>query len=95
MSRAAKYVAVYDVSDDRERNRVAKILEGFGVRVQKSAFECQLTRGSAATLERKLKELELKEGFIFLYRLQPNARRLAVGTVPPNPLDDANYAFVI
>jgi CRISPR-associated protein Cas2 len=95
MSRAAKYVSVYDVSDDRERNRVAKVLEGFGVRVQKSAFECQLTRGSVATLERKLKELDLKAGFVFLYRLQPNARRLAIGAVPPNPLDDANYAFVV
>ena len=95
MSRAAKYVAVYDVSDDRERNRVAKILEGFGVRVQKSAFECQLTRGSVATLERKLKALDLKAGFVFLYRLQANGKRLAFGTVPPNPLDDANYALVI
>jgi hypothetical protein len=48
-----------------------------------------------ATLERKLKELDLKEGFVFLYRLQANARRRAAGNVPPNSLDDANDAFVV
>ena len=95
MGQGAKYLAVYDVSEDGERNRVAKVLEGYGVRVQKSAFECQLTRGSLATLQTKLKALDVKEGFVFVYRLQANGKRLAFGTVPPNPLDDANYAFVI
>ncbi|HEY5481563.1 MAG TPA: CRISPR-associated endonuclease Cas2 [Verrucomicrobiae bacterium] len=40
MARTADYVAVYDVSNDAERTRVAKVLEGFGIRVQMSAFEC-------------------------------------------------------
>lgn len=32
----------YDISDDRIRYRVAKILENHGSRVQYSVFECRL-----------------------------------------------------
>lgn len=95
MARPAKYVVVYDVTDDAERTRVAKVVEGFGVRVQKSAFECVLTRGARAALEEKLRALQLKTGFVTLYRRDARARRIAVGAVPPNPLDEANYAFVV
>lgn len=95
MRGAGKYIAVYDVSDDKERERVAKVLEGYGIRVQKSSFECVLTRGSRLTLERRLTELKLATGFVFLYRLQTSSTRTAIGAVPPNPLDDSNYAFVI
>ena len=95
MRGAGKYIAVYDVSDDKERERVAKVLEGYGIRVQKSSFECVLTRGSRLTLERRLTELKLESGFVFLYRLQKGSARTAIGSVPPNPLDDSNYAFVI
>lgn len=43
-----RYVIAYDITDDRRRNQVAKFLEGWGKRVQKSIFECDLS----------LKELE-------------------------------------
>lgn len=38
-----RYVVVYDVSDDRLRQRVANTCEAFGFRVQESVFECELT----------------------------------------------------
>ncbi|HOI94977.1 MAG TPA: CRISPR-associated endonuclease Cas2 [Syntrophobacter fumaroxidans] len=34
------YVVSYDISDDRVRYKVAKVLKAYGVRVQKSVFEC-------------------------------------------------------
>ncbi len=34
------YVVCYDIIDDQTRNKVAKIIKGFGYRVQKSVFEC-------------------------------------------------------
>ena len=83
MRGAGKYIAVYDVSDNKERERVAKVLEGYGIRVQKSSFECVLTRGSRLTLERRLTELKLATGFVFLYRLQTSSTRTAIGAVPP------------
>ena len=35
------YVVAFDISDDRKCYRCLKALKGFGVRVQKSVFECQ------------------------------------------------------
>jgi CRISPR-associated protein Cas2 len=46
------YLICYDIDDDRERNRVAKLLERHGQRVQYSVFELHLRS------ERKLRELQ-------------------------------------
>lgn len=35
-------VVAYDIEDDRRRLRVADVMENFGVRVQRSVFECHL-----------------------------------------------------
>jgi CRISPR-associated protein Cas2 len=37
-------VIAYDIEDDRKRNRAAKLLEGYGERVQESVFECWLSQ---------------------------------------------------
>jgi len=95
MSRTADYVAVYDVSSDSERTRVAKVIEGFGIRVQMSSFECQLTRSGRDQLKKRLADLKLKTGFVYLYRRDSLSRRIGIGQCPDNPLDDGRYAYVI
>lgn len=35
---------IYDIVDNKRRNKMVKCLEAYGVRVQKSAFEALLTR---------------------------------------------------
>lgn len=35
---------IYDIVDNRRRYQMVKFLEGYGVRVQKSAFEAMLTK---------------------------------------------------
>lgn len=35
-------VVSYDIVDDKKRLRVAKLMKNYGVRVQKSVFECRL-----------------------------------------------------
>ncbi|MFN5864796.1 MAG: CRISPR-associated endonuclease Cas2 [Pseudanabaena sp.] len=47
------YVVSYDVSDDKRRKRVFNLLEGYGRRVQFSAFECLLN-------DRKFEELRVR-----------------------------------
>ena len=37
-------LVIYDIIDNKRRNRMAKFLEGYGVRIQKSAFEVKLTK---------------------------------------------------
>ena len=36
------YVISYDISENKIRNKVAKILEGYGKRIQYSVFECDI-----------------------------------------------------
>lgn len=38
------YVISYDIPDNQRRNQLAKVLKGFGSRVQYSVFEAHLTR---------------------------------------------------
>lgn len=40
----------YDIADDRRRNKVARLLEGWGERVQESMFECHIS----ATQQRQI-----------------------------------------
>ena len=37
-----RYLVSYDISDPKRLRRVAKVLEGFGSRLQYSVFECPL-----------------------------------------------------
>lgn len=87
--REIDYAVVYDVSQDRERERVDRLLLGFGRRVQKSVFECRLTRAGADELRRRAQALGLESGFLILYRLQTGHRHVRVGQAPPDMDQDA------
>ena len=49
------YLIAYDISDDARRTKLAELLEGFGQRVQRSVFECDLNEREYQALERKMK----------------------------------------
>jgi CRISPR-associated protein Cas2 len=51
------YLISYDISPDRRRTKVAKLLEGFGQRVQYSVFECDLEESQFRQLEQRLLKL--------------------------------------
>ena len=97
MPRAPAYLVCYDVTDDRERSRVAKVVEGFGLRIQLSVFECRLTRTALADLQRKLLALELTSGGVCICRLDDRARRYhaGVGHTAEPLATDPNHALVV
>jgi CRISPR/Cas system-associated endoribonuclease Cas2 len=95
MPRDSKYVAVYDVSDARERRRLAGVLEGFGLRVQESAFEMRLTPAARQTLLRRVEALQLQSGFLYLYRRAGGDDRAAAGRVPEDPLGEDRHAYLL
>ena len=70
MKGVSDYAVVYDISSDKERRRVEKILKGFGFRIQKSVFECRLNKKGKEELIKKLENLEIKTGFVKMYRLE-------------------------
>ena len=55
------YVIAYDMSDDRRRTKVHKVLCGFGRWTQYSLFECHLTPKEMLMLRERL-DKHLKEG---------------------------------
>ena len=44
------YLVVYDISNSKRLNRTARILEGYGFRIQESVFYCKLSTLMKATL---------------------------------------------
>lgn len=79
-------VVSYDVSHPRRLRRVARLLEGFGRRVQESVFECWLTPGQLTELQRLLgREMADGQDKIRYYALcdQDAAGRLTLGQGEP------------
>lgn len=96
MKTSGIHLLIYDISEDKTRTKAAKIAEGYGVRVQKSAFECRLTRGLRKRLWTSLGELSLAEDDrIALYPLasSPANRRGAV--VEDEPMSENHHAVVL
>lgn len=50
-------VVSYDIVNDRRRNRLAKILQDYGHRVQKSVFECELDESLYWKMKKRLESL--------------------------------------
>ncbi len=70
----------YDVVEDKRRTKVAKLLEGYGKRVQYSVFECDLSQQELLTVGRELRGLiDLNTDSVRCYRLDEAAvRRIAI-----------------
>ena len=61
-------VVAYDITDDRRRNKIAKILSKFGTRVNYSVFECMLTDKEFEKLRSDIeKKINVKEDGIAYY----------------------------
>lgn len=64
------YTVAYDITDDKRRNKVAKILKDFGTRIQYSIFECNTDRRALLRLRSQLeKVIDFREDTITVYHL--------------------------
>lgn len=62
---------IYDISDRDRLRKVAKICEDYGIRVQASCFELDITNSDLILLKKKLlTEIDLIEDTIRVYRLK-------------------------
>ena len=62
-------VVSYDISDDERRLRVQRTLEGYGVRVQRSVFECDLSEPRWQELRERLVRLTAESDSVRCYLL--------------------------
>lgn len=47
-------IVAYDIADGRRLNRIAKVMKDFGVRVQKSIFEVEVSPAGFAEMRRRV-----------------------------------------
>lgn len=90
------YLICYDIVLTKRRNKVAHLLEGYGMRIQKSVFECVLTKPQFAMLDRKLNQyIKADEDQVRFYPMSAHTRRkvIILGTQPSRQIDDA--AFIV
>lgn len=62
-------LVIYDISDDKKRFKLVKFLQGFGFRVQKSAFEAMISKSVYRRLLQGLPEFISEEDSIRVYKI--------------------------
>lgn len=74
---------IYDIVDNRKRVKFAKLLSGYGKRVQKSAFEAMLTKQKYNKLVEEIpKYIDKTEDNVRIYRITRRGKVTAWGEVP-------------
>jgi len=87
-------LVVYDIADNRRRNRLAKFLEGHGRRVQESVFECFLTLEEMRRLHQQVqRRVHPEEDNVRFYWLSAGAlaQSLTIGSPPPEAAPQAYF----
>ena len=63
-------LVAYDIADDRRLKKVAKLMEGYGERVQRSVFECEINEHQFGILMHEVKLLmKRKEDKVQVYHV--------------------------
>ena len=61
-------VVAYDISKDDKRNKFAKELLKFGIRAQKSIFECEVNEKEVNIIKKLAKKFCENEDFVTIYK---------------------------
>ena len=70
MRRKHFYVVTYDISDDKRRAQVVKLMESIGMRMNYSVFECMLTDIQYKSMCKRLAKIVVrKEDCVNIYPL--------------------------
>ncbi len=92
--KTGNFVVVYDISQDKERSKVDKILLGYGFRTQKSVFECVLNETDRIKMINNLQKLDIKSGFIKIYKQEYCFPSIKIGKETiENPDENHVFAF--
>lgn len=62
-------LVIYDITDDKKRLKIAKILKSYGYRIQKSAFECNVNEKNFKVMKEDLLELVGFSDLLKIYKL--------------------------
>jgi len=71
MSQEHLWVIAYDTPSDKRRRKLAKVLEGYGARLQRSVFECHLQTHQVQRLRQILSRIATPRDSIRLWSVPP------------------------
>ncbi len=73
------YLVCYDISQPKRLRRTAKILEDFGLRVQKSFFQCEMEQKRMERMrDQVLAVVDSGKDYFFIYPLCDDCSRKAL-----------------
>lgn len=72
-------IVIYDIISNKRRNFLYKLLKAFGYSVQKSAFECVLTREKCELMMKKIDRFAEEGDLIRIYKLNQNVKTTIYG----------------
>lgn len=72
-------LVIYDITENKKRTRLAKTLEGYGFRIQKSAFEALLKKNVYQKLLRELPVFASEPDSIRVYKIIGKGQVTAFG----------------
>lgn len=88
------YLICYDIVDDRRRTKLSKLLKTYGLRVQKSVFECKLNEQQFQYLQQKTSSMiNLNEDQVRFYPIPAISREKVsiIGFRAEIAVDDPAY----
>lgn len=75
----AYVLIIYDIVENSKRVRLAKFLQGYGFRVQKSAFEAMISIPLYHKLVREIRQFVAKEDSIRIYKIIGEGQVTVIG----------------
>ena len=90
------HLVFYDIREDERLRRVAKLMEGYGQRIQYSVFRCHLTSTELERLRWRLTQLTDPEDSVIIFPLCKHCAGQAHGVhnAPPWPKKEPDFQIV-
>jgi CRISPR-associated protein Cas2 len=69
----------YDISNPKRLTKTAKTLENYGIRIQKSFFQCEMNKQEMEDLKNELLQIiDIRQDYLFVYPLCGKCTKNAV-----------------
>jgi CRISPR-associated protein Cas2 len=89
------YIICYDIEDNRRRNKVSKLLESYGSRLQYSVFEVTfLEDRELQKLQYLMGEIVTDEDKVFFFLMTEHARRRSF-SINRQPISKQSGTYII
>ena len=73
------YMICYDISHPKRLRKTAKVLENYGLRVQKSFFQCEISSKGMQLLKQSILEIiDTDKDYFYIYPLCDSCTRKAI-----------------